>query len=616
MCGIWLSLGLNPPKSVISSVAHRGPDGEGWREFPTPAGPLVMAHRRLAVFDTSDAGLQPMSYDSERFWLVYNGEIYNHAELRDELSCLGHEIRSACDSEVLLAAYAEWGDACLDRFNGMFAFVLWDRRKETLFAARDRFGIKPLYYWRSRDGIAFASEIKQFMSLDGFTARLNGAKAHDFLTYGLIDHDAETMFRGVRQIKAGECLGLTIGKGAAAHDPAPRHWYALPEHGAAGMTETDAIEGVRRLFKDSVSLRLRSDIPTGFCLSGGMDSSSIVCTAAQFQPGFATFSACYDGWDGDERVYMDAVNKATNAKSVKVFPAPETLNGLLDRLVHHQDSPFGSTSIFAQWCVFEAARKKGVPVVLGGQGADEQLAGYYPAFAAFQSGLFRRGRWLRLRRELNGVKEKHRIPVGRQIASMINALLPRPALRAAHRLRGIDRPDWLNKDFSSPFPFPLPAMSGLSGLSRAQMSFATLPGLLHYEDRSSMAFGVESRLPFLDYRLVEMLMGLGDRYKIVDGETKWVLRRAMTDVLPESVLRRQDKVAFATPEHQWMAGPSNLLLQQGIEDAVEQFPGLFRGSALRRLADEVQNGRKRFDKALWRVVSFAAWGRVFGVNAS
>lgn len=544
MCGIWLSLGIEAPKSVISSVAHRGPDDEGWRQFETSHGPLIMAHRRLAVFDTSKAGHQPMPYENERYWLVYNGEIYNHVELREELSNLGHSFCSSSDSEVLLAAFAEWGKDCLDRFNGMFAFVIWDSAKRELFAARDRFGVKPLYIWQSQSGIAFASEIKQFLELDNFSARLNHGPAYDFLTYGLLDHTTETMFKDVNQVNAGEYVTLGLGENESISCPRYERWYELPEFGKNKMPVSTAIDQFQALFNDSVKLRLRSDISVGSCLSGGLDSSAIVLTAEKFKPGFVTVSACYKNWKGDESTFMNAVNERIDSNPVQVFPEFDQLRENLDKLIYHQDAPVGSTSAFAQWCVFRAAKKAAVPVMLDGQGADEQLAGYYPAFSSFHSGLLRRGKIIHLIKEMMKTKDRHQIGLTRQLANLLHAALPISFRRYLIAIRGISNPEWLNSNFANAHRVHISDTKDLNSLLRDQMLFSTLPGLLHYEDRNSMAFGVESRLPFLDFRLVELLIGLGDNYKIVKGETKWVLRQALSKILPDIVLNRQDKVAF------------------------------------------------------------------------
>src|SRR5829696_3666929 len=276
MCGLYASIAFAPERARIDLVAHRGPDGSGWRELAAAAGPVALGHRRLAIIDVSDTGLQPMADASGRYHLVFNGEIYNYLELREELRAAGHAFTTETDSEVLLAAYREWGEGCLDRFHGMWAFLIWDARDRKLFAARDRFGIKPLYVVANAHGAAFASEIKQLLGLPGLSGRMNLARVRDFLASGISDHTDETLFEGVRQIRPGSCVTIDASRrwnGAFE----PKRWYAIPAHGTLKLAEAEAAERLRVLLTDSVRLHLRSDVPVGSCLSGGLDSSSIVC---------------------------------------------------------------------------------------------------------------------------------------------------------------------------------------------------------------------------------------------------------------------------------------------------------------------------------------------------
>ncbi|CAA7618762.1 Asparagine synthetase [Magnetospirillum sp. LM-5] len=614
MCGIWASVGLTVSRAVIDAVAHRGPDGEGWREAITPAGQLVLGHRRLAIVDLSLDGAQPMTSSDGRYTVVYNGEIYNHPELRLELAAAGHRFNTCSDTEVLIAAYAQWGESCLNRFNGMFAFVLWDSAEHRLFLARDRFGVKPLYLWQSPDGgLAVASEIKQFLALPGFATRLDHVAAYDFLTWGVFDHSARTMFAGVSQLRGGECATVSLASSPPALQV--RRWYSLPRAGTLRLGPETAIERFAELIDDSVALRLRSDVPVGACLSGGLDSSAIVCLAANRTASpIVTVSARYDGQAIDEGRFIDIVNAAVPTRPIAVHPDGTALSHLLDRLAFHQDGPFSSTSVFAQWCVFAAARREGVPVMLDGQGADEQLAGYHPAFTAYHSGLLRHGRMRTLVAELAAQRRRHGVTAAWQAAVLARALLPDVGRRALRRLRGLGRPDWLRGEACRSSHDPLPATVGLETLIESQMQETSLPMLLHYEDRNSMAHGIESRLPFLDYRLVELAVGLGERHKIVDGETKWLLRRAMQNILPPAIRDRQDKIGFATPEKSWLAGPSRAIVETMIAEASSRFPDLFRPAELAHLKDEVLSGRRPFDFTLWRIVSFAAWGRAFGVT--
>ena len=247
MCGIWASIGLSPGPAVIDSVAYRGPDGRGWKDFTSSAGRVVLAHRRLAIIDTSAAAAQPMAWGDGRFWLTYNGEIYNYVELRAELEAKGYRFATSSDSEVLLGAYQEWGEACLTHFVGMFALVIYEPQAEKLFAARDRFGVKPLYFWQSGTGLAFASEIKQFLSLPDFAARVNLARCRDFLVGGLSDHTGETLFAGVAQLRGGEWVSLDLREWGRERRVEPRRWYSLPEANTCRLTRRKRPKNSARL---------------------------------------------------------------------------------------------------------------------------------------------------------------------------------------------------------------------------------------------------------------------------------------------------------------------------------------------------------------------------------
>ncbi len=633
MCGIWFSVGIAPDRSCLDVIAHRGPDGEGWREFDSPAGPVALGHRRLAIIDTSDGGLQPMSYGDERYWVVFNGEIYNYRELRKELISKEIAFASRSDTEVLLAAYAVWGEACLDRLRGMFAFVIYDRAQQTFFAARDRFGIKPLYWALTGQGIAFGSEIKQLLQVPDVSRRGNIARLYDFLSSGISNHTGETMFADVRQLRAGHCLTLDLNKlmGLRA-DLTIHRWYQLPRPGSIRPSAGEAAERFRELLADSVRLHMRSDVLVGSCLSGGLDSSAIVSLAVRqlrrdgAGSNFNTVSACYDEKRVDERLFMDAVVAASRTTPHYVYPRVEDSLTQAEKITWHQDEPYGSTSIFAQWCVFEEARRAGIKVMLDGQGADEQLAGYHSAFGYHSMGLLRQGRLVALAQVMLERRRDFGVPLHRQLKSLIGPLLPTgmySALRRGHSR--YYEADWLDSeafcslnDGNSSFRETLAregiTISGIGDLCVAMVQATNLPTLLHWEDRNSMAHGIEARVPFLDHPLVEFDIGLGDWHKMVGTETKSVLRRAMRGVMPDRICDRQDKLGFATPEEEWFRGPLREAVEGGIEDTLARFPTLLNANSTRQLTQDCLSGRQPFDFALWRIINLGIWGRVFGVT--
>lgn len=623
MCGLFASIGIAPDPARLDIIAHRGPDGRGWETFASPAGPVALGHRRLAIIDTSDAGLQPMADPSGRFRLIFNGEIYNYRELRAELEAKGEAFRTASDSEVLLRAFLIWGEDVLPRLRGMFAFLIWDDRDKTLFAARDRFGIKPLYIAQCREGLAFASEIKQLLGEPFDTARINVARAHDYLASGLTDHTAQTLFAGVTQLRGGELARVTCAPAGPRIEV--RRWASIDSQ-MAPIGEKEAVEAFRAALIESMRLHLRADVPVGSCLSGGLDSSSIVCLMARLEPqaDLHTISATYPNTSVDERPFMEAVVAQTGARAHYVTPTPDELIERLSALIWHQDEPFGSTSIFAQWRVFEEARKVGVKVMLDGQGADEQLAGYHSAFPYRVAEIMRGGRPDHALKLMLARRDAHGASLMGQMARLAPLLAPEAAaepLRKLH-LRAVGR-----DLFDAPLiraegnrEGPLTAAAASLGLRRPRdvaqlcvcMTYASnLQMLLHWEDRNSMAHSIEARVPFLDPELVALSLSLPTPLKIDGVETKSVLRRAMADILPAKVRDRRDKLGFATPEPEWMRGGLKTILAQGVETTLSRLPGLVDPKAARAMTTAMLSGARPADPALWRLANLGLWSQRF-----
>lgn len=612
MCGIWFSIGMIAPKKVIDTVSYRGPDGEGWEVHNTSAGPITLGHRRLAIFDLSDAGKQPMTSPGGKWRIVYNGAIYNFLELQIELKKIGVKFRTACDTEVLLAAIEVWGPKALHKMNGMFSFVAWNETEKKIFAARDRFGVKPMYIAKVNNGFAIASEIKQLLLCPGIGREIDPALVSAYVSHGLIDHTNETLFKNIASMPPGHMAWLSYENGSVQFEDAIEPWYELPNNMLTDITAHEAAHRYRELLADSISLRMRSDVSVGSCLSGGLDSSAIVSLATmdRDQP-FTTVSACYENWSDDERPYMNAVEERTGCHPVRVFPNGDGLIETIDKLVYHQDLPFGSMSAFAQWSVFQSAAEANVAVMLDGQGADEQLAGYMPALASFHAGLLGQGKVFSLMQELQEAKMRHNIPLYKLMGSTFSALLGE-YLPDMGRIRQVSGHSWLEPNAHA-LRSELKENGNLSKLLRNQFRRSTMPALLRYEDRNSMAFGIEARLPFLDYRCVEFVMSLPDNLKITKGETKAVLRRALHNDLPPKIRDRQTKIGFSVPDLQWLKGPVESLVRPAIKDSLELFPGVFNESGLRKLAT---NGLKEplLRRALWRVISLSRWGRVFDVE--
>jgi asparagine synthase (glutamine-hydrolysing) len=583
MCGIAGILGspndaptLDDLAPMLTALRHRGPDDEGNAKQP----PLVVGMRRLSILDPTPAGHQPMHSRDGRFTLVHNGEIYNFLELAAELAGLGHRFETTTDTEVILAAYAEWGPEAIGRFNGIWAFAIWDSLAATLFLSRDRFGVKPLFLAESGGRLAFASEIKALLTVPWVSRTPNAAVVREFLADNLVDHTDHTFFEAIRRLPAAHNLTVRLD-GTRRFE---RYWGppALSDDAAIRPARTDAarVDEIRSLLVDAVALELRSDVALGSCLSGGLDSSSIVTLAAGLRDGrlgvasdhardrekppqLAFFAEFHD--EGiDERRFVDEVVRVTGVGLRTTTPTAADFAASLDAIVCAQDEPFLSTSIVAQYHVMRIAHEAGVKVLLDGQGADETLGGY-PHYVpiAVASSVRASGDALALRRVIRSAGGARSV-LPRALAHLV--LGGRPVPRRFRRDRIPAR--WLGPALGGLEPLKprfgaldeTPATGTL--LARAlwrQIASEHLPALLRYEDRNSMAFGIEARVPFLDHRLLEAALLLPDRLKTTpSGERKVALRRAMCDIVPAAILKRRDKVAFQSPERQWLlqAAPS------------------------------------------------------------
>jgi asparagine synthase (glutamine-hydrolysing) len=645
MCGIFtlVRFGSAEPTSTAAvitgthAVRHRGPDDEGyllWEPGAAPAlyaGPdtvrasreehrlqplpassawrVAFGHRRLSIVDLTPAGHQPMVHAPTGLSVCFNGEIYNWMELRAELEGKGHRFVSHCDTEVILAAWAEWGPACLQRFNGMFSFALLDPRDGTLHVVRDRFGIKPLYSARVGDAIAFASEIKQIRLLPGYRQRVDMSSVRDYLAAGQLDFDRHTFDQDIQQLLGGERAVVRV---ASPDGRVEIHrWYELrPERFDGSLDE--AAERFRALLTDSVALRLRADVPVGSCLSGGLDSSAIVCLAHGVlegqgeHQGQATVTARFEEGAYDEWGFAEQVIAATGARAHQVWPSVERLKAELDQQIWYMDDPFGSTSQFSQWCVFAGAADAGLTVMLDGQGSDEQLAGYSGNNALLYAGLMRRARLLELGREIGDYRARYqRMPIGEMVFALRSVLPIVDRVLPAHVRVVQGNPEWLRLDAPSRLE-PAPPRDLSASLMRQTLS-TSLPVLLRYEDRNSMARSIESRVPFLDYRLVEFAAGLPDAFKLRKGLTKIVLREAMRGVLPERVRDRRDKMGFVTPEQIWLRRTATAWWRERIAATLEAAPDLFDADAALRMVDDMADGRRPFDFEPWRLVCFGRW---------
>ncbi len=644
MCGIFGIIGKQAQQGLASSVEiaskivnHRGPDDEGfltWSKedsFQLFAGAgtnseskgvhnlpqwnkslsfkLALAHRRLSILDLSPAGHQPMLLEGEDLAISYNGEIYNYIEVRDELVKLGRKFRTASDTEVILQAWAQWGKAALHKFNGMFAFVLVDSKLQKLYAVRDRFGVKPLYFTESNNYLAFASEVKQLRVLPDYSFQLNQRIAFDYLRHSLLDHATETFDIGIHQVMPGTLLEIDIYSCKTKTEK----WYHLIPKKFTGSFD-EACQEFRRLLKDSVRLRLRSDVPIGSALSGGLDSSTIVCLMREIleeqgvgNHALKTITSCQIDKRFDEFAYAQKIIEHVKAESHKVFPSFEQMLNELDKFIWHLDYPFGSTSQFSQWCVFEGAKKEGLTVMIDGQGADEQLAGYGGNDMALYTGLLGGFEWLELAKEAIAYRKyRGNWPAGFLIGAAQH-YLPKFIVNKfpdKYLVRKNNPPQWL-KVFNGGVDENWP--SSLHQSLFQQVTRLPLPSLLRYEDRNSMAFSVESRVPFMDYRLIEFTMGLPEEFVYYRGERKRILRKAFRGKVPDTILDRKDKMGFLSSEEKWVKEEHKEWFMNEITGATMGLENFIEKNATIKMLNEIQEGKTPFNFEPWKIICLNRW---------
>ena len=626
MCGIagFVTRAAQPAQGAalgraLDRLRHRGPDDAGQVTVPAtpaPGAPCAgLGNRRLAILDLSAAGHQPMRSADGRWTLVYNGELYNYRELRAELERLGRSFHSQGDTEVLLAAFAEWGTAGLSRLVGMFAFAIHDGLARRVTLVRDPFGIKPLYYAISGDSLVFGSEIQAVLEFPGVSRRVDPRRYHDFLTAATTDSGGATLFADIRQLPAAHFMEVDLDRPGNA---VPVRWWQLDLDRELEVSFEAAAELVREAFLDSMRLHLRSDVPLGFALSGGLDSSAVVSAARQLLgPAAALHTFSYLPADPriDERKFSDAVNQQMGAVAHTITLAPTELRRDIDAFSAIQGEPVANPAIYAQYRVLGLAREAGIKVVLGGQGADEILAGYDRYVPARLASLLRQGQWLRAvrgaRRSVTpysgGALGALRVAAG----AALPGSLVLPARQLWRRARG--RAGWLDGAWFAERGVGQAPLWSARGprVMRAMLDHnlreSQVQALMRYEDRNAMAFSLENRVPFLTPGLVQLLFSLPEEYLLAaDGTRKAVFRRAMRGIVPDLVLDRRDKIGFSVPMRAWFEALAPWIAER--LDHVGGLPGVRGGEVRRRW----QGGGRRADPYMvWRCVSLGSWAERF-----
>jgi asparagine synthase (glutamine-hydrolysing) len=654
MCGIFgivnrtnLGVDLSVARRAVELLRHRGPDDEGYLLIDSRAaravacqGPdtaeglslpdladqdgahydLVFGHRRLSIIDVSIRGHQPMASRDGRLWLVFNGEVYNYIELRRELEKEGVGFDTATDTEVVLAAYQRWGASCLSRFVGMFACAIYDMNKRELFLARDFFGIKPLYYASMNGRFVFASEIPPLLELPGITREVNPQALYEYLRFGITDGAAETLFADIRELPPAHYATLPLD---SPFGPSPRCYWRIDLSRRARISPPEAAAQLRDLLAQSVRLHMRSDVPLGTCLSGGLDSTAILMNmSTKLDRGqqLHGFSFITDDPVLSEDRYVDVARQAARAVCHKVNPLPDELAQDLPRLIRVQQLPFSSTSIYAQYRVFQLARQQGMKVMLDGQGSDELFAGYLSFLGSRLAGLMASGRLLAAARVLRQFPQNMRQHFVRLLLTAAGRLLPEGLVPFFRRVAQEPLwPPWLNQRWFQ--DRGVVAREHARGKGRdalredllLSVMRVSLPQLLRYEDRNSMCHSIESRVPFCVPSLAEFAFSLPDDLLVSPtGDTKVVLKAAMRGLVPDTIIQRE-KVGFGTPERQWLAA---------IRPYVETTVSRIQAAGLPFLCDETRVVRRalasdgRWPTHAWRIFNTCVWAQSFDVNCS
>jgi len=647
MCGISgvlnikTSINVEKLKNMTDIIKYRGPDDEGFYlcgdncqdfaygnesmkeiknsnimsidELHNNEYFLGFGHRRLSIIDITSNGHQPMYYSN--IVITYNGEIYNYIELRKELQNLGYFFETEGDTEVIINAYKYWGEECVKHFNGIWAFAIWDKDKNKVFCSRDRFGEKPFYYYIDKESFIFSSEIKQIIEY-GIAPKVNEKILFAYLFYSIMDFSEETFFEDIYTLKGGYNLSIDLSSDDKIISLKKyKYWEIIYKtENCLGSFEKESNE-IGEVLENSIKLRLRSDVEIGSCLSGGLDSSSIVTlvcrqlSSENFNTSkFKTFTSCYDdAKEVDERHYSDKVVDNSNCSSVKVKPNINKIKSDFESLIWHQDEPFVSLSVFAGWCVMETCNHNGVKVLLDGQGGDETLLGYERFYAYALKDHIKHFRILDAIKEYKFSAKNSRLTYKELLMYFVyfnNIKIRKTRLKLKNF-------KFMNLDFTSEYIDEdildnILEVKSLKKLQDIELSHS-ISHLLRYEDRNSMAHSIEARVPFLDYEFVQKAVNLPTNYKLRDGWTKAALRKYMEDKMPEEVVYRKNKLGFSVPQEKWL-NELNDYFQNTLLDNPKSSK-YFNMDNIKEIFANKSNTDMRF-----KYIMVEMWMRVFNIN--
>jgi asparagine synthase (glutamine-hydrolysing) len=622
MCGFVGMVALSGAKAVPSVIQqmtavlrHRGPDDEGMYI----SGPVGFGFRRLSILDLSPAGHQPMFGRDGRIVIVFNGEIYNYIELRQELEALGHKFDSSGDTEVLLRAYLEWGRDCVNKLNGMWAFLIYDVEQGKIFGSRDRFGKKPLYRYRSGDLIFFASEIKAILVSGYYQGGTNWHMVSKFLLYGdltQIEDNQQTFYASIEQLPAGSAFEMDLQ--GQYHE---WHFWSLTDLPDSHVT--NPTQSFCEIFEDAVRLRLRSDVPVGIFLSGGLDSTAILCTWTHISDAtlgkgrnpLLAFS--YQSKEYDETVYISDTISQTGAQLVTFTPEPCQLWNTLEQFIWYQDEPVHSMASVITFELSRMAASTGVKVILNGGGPDEFLAGYHDYFMNYWYTLLNEGHIKKVWQEIYEYCAAHggnpsnflRQVFHLQWRSKIDHISACRKLMSWRHWRRLRKHPWFTPALSEQLQFEEYECINpdLNSALKRSVERSPLPLYLRIMDRNSMAHSIEARMPFLDYRLVSLAFQLPVHWKMRGPWSKYVLREGMTKRIPESVRSRLDKMGFPQPTRNWFARDLYEPMQDFLSSQQVRERGIYNLEKIKYDLEQHKQGTINVAKQLFNLAQFEIW---------
>lgn len=596
IAGIYQKNSLSPNesslKAMLHTISHRGPDDTGMYFHKN----MGLGHRRLSIIDTSQAGHQPMRY--KHLVITYNGEIYNYLEIRNKLVDLGHVFVTQTDTEVILHAYEEWGKDCLSYFTGMWAFAILDESKNMLFCSRDRFGIKPFYYYEDEKVLAFASEIKALLFLSP-RVRVNYERLIDYLVVGIADHTEGTFFQDIKQLLSGHLMSMDLVSGSVTIEK----YFDLADF----KKKASHMDEYAMRLRESVRLHLRSDVPVGTCLSGGVDSSIVAALAASFNrengnDHFSAVTARSESPHNDETHFARQVVEHCKLDWHIANPTYEDFKNDIEECLRFQEEPVGGPSVFMQYWVMKTAKDIGLKVMLDGQGGDETLLGYERYYIPYFWDLLKTGHWVRLIKEYILAVKHSKMSFLRLTASTayFSILTLRKMVlkwRAKYlRKEYINYPNQILLEITKEF-------FDLNKLQISEIKFQQLPQLLKYEDRNSMAHSIEARVPYIELSCIETALSLPSDEKIREGYTKYPLRKLAEKILPYTIAWRRNKIGFEAPTEIWLSKHNGIMKSEIQNSRILKH--------ICRFVPELEGLKLEIQ---WRLYNIAVWERLFNVQ--